>query len=176
MTTLTSTATFTIGAAATVVEEASALILPVAGASTGRGRLVHPSLGTYDYAHAPDEWENLDGDVIVAPIWATSKTLEGSANTLWQGNIRDVTVEERWTGQLSATLAHLRMLLAFWQNPPDPASAYVQWFPSYANAHGYSVLLLALEVGGQGINLNYIARQNWVAQPITLRMKIAGRV
>jgi hypothetical protein len=40
---------------------------------------------------------------------------------------------------------------------------------------GYQVLLLAVEVGGQGITLNYISRQNWVNAPITLRMKIVGR-
>lgn len=176
MTTLTSSATFSIGAAAVVTESASTLILPVASASQGRGRLIHPSLGTYDYQHAPDEWTNLDGDVLIAPIWASSKTLSGSSNTLWMGDIRDVTVEEHWTGQLSASLAHLRMLLAFWQNPPDPADAYVQWYPSYANTHGYNVLLLAVEVGGQAVTLNYISRQGWVAAPITLRMKIAGRI
>jgi len=176
MTTLTSSATFTIGAAATVAETATALILPVAGAGTGRGRLIHPTLGTYDYVHAPDQWTNLDGDVIVSPIWANTKTLSGGSNTLWAGDIRDTVVEERWTGQLSASLAHLRLLLAFWQNPPDPAEAYVEWYPSYANALGYKVVLLAVEVGGQGVNLDFISRQGWVTSPIALRMKVAARV
>lgn len=176
MTTLTSTATFTIADAATVVEEAQAIILPVASTGEGRGRLIHPTLGTYDYVHAPDEWTNLDGDVIISPIWANSKTLSGSSNTLWAGDIRDTIVEERWTGQLSSSVAHLRALLAMWQNPPDPAADYVEWWPSYANALGYKVVLIALEVGGQAITLSYISRQGWVAAPITLRMRIAERV
>jgi hypothetical protein len=176
MTTLTSSSTFAIGDAITVVEQAQAIILPVASAGEGRGRLIHPTLGVYDYQHAPDEWTNLDGDVIISPIWSSSKTLSGSSNTLWMGDIRDTVIEERWTGQLSASLAHLRALLAMWQNPPDPAADYVEWWPSYANALGFKVLLIALEVGGQAISLNYVARQGWVAAPITLRLKIAERL
>ncbi|PYJ07923.1 MAG: hypothetical protein DMF06_14295 [Verrucomicrobia bacterium] len=176
MTTLTSSATFSIGDATTVIEQADIVILPVASVGQGRGRLVHPVLGTYDYLHAPDEWTNLDGDVIISPIWSSSKTLSGSSNTLWMGDIRDTVVEEKWTGALSASLTHLRALLAMWQMPPDPAADYVEWWPSYANALGYKVLLIALEVGGQAISLNYVARQGWVAAPITLRLKIAERI
>jgi hypothetical protein len=176
MTTLTSSATFTIGAAATVIESVSVPVLAAAGVGEGRGRLVHPTLGAYDYAHAPNEWTNMDGDAIVSPIWASTKTLSGSSNTLWAGDIRDTVVEERWVGQLSASLAHLRALLAIWQNPPDPAADYVEWYPSYVNALGFKVIVLAVEVGGQAVNFNFVARQGWIAQPITLRMKIAGRV
>jgi hypothetical protein len=176
MTTLTSSATLAIGDAAIVIEQAQLIILPVAGVGEGRGRLVHPTLGVYDYAHAPDEWTNLDGDVIISPIWANTKTLSGASNTLWTGDIRDTVVEERWTGRLSASMAHFRALLAMWQNPPDPAAEYVEWWPSYTTAQGYKVLLLALEVGGQAITLNYIARQGWVSAPITLRMRVAERI
>jgi hypothetical protein len=176
MTILSSSAVFTIGDAATVIESVALPILPAAGVGAGRGRLVHPTLGAYDYVHAPDEWANMDGDAIISPIWATTKTLSGSCNTLWAGDLRDTVIEERWTGALSASLAHLRALLAVWQNPPDPAAAYVQWFPSYVNALGFNVIVLALEVGGQAVNFNFIARQGWIAQPITLRMRIAGRV
>ena len=175
MTTLTSSTTFTIGAGTTVVESASVTILPAVGAGEGRGRLVHPTLGTYDYAFMPDEWLNVDGDVIIPPIWATSKTLEGAANTLWQGHIRDVEVEEHWT--FAVEIEHLRSILSFWQNPPDPADGYVEWWPNYANANGYKVLLLNVTVGGDAVKLNWISRRHtFVIEDMALRMRLVDRV
>jgi len=173
MTTLTASTTFSIGASTTVIESVSVTILPVIAAGAGRGRLVHPTLGTYDYAHMPDEWVNVDGDVLIAPIWASSKTLDGAANTLWQGNIRDVEVEEHWT--FAVSIAHLRAVLAFWQNPPDPDDGYVAWYPNYANGNGYSVLMLDVSVGGQGVKLNYISRRHsFVIEDMVLRMRVVA--
>jgi hypothetical protein len=108
MTTLTAATTFSIGASTTVVESAQTTILPVIASGTGRGRLVHPTLGTYDYEQMPDEWVNVDGDVLIAPIWSSVRTLDGDANTLWQGDIRDVEVEEHWTFAVTAT--HMRAI------------------------------------------------------------------
>lgn len=176
MTTLTSSATISVGGAATAVDSMQLTVLPAVGTASGRGRLVHPSLGTYDYIRGPDEWSNIDGDVIVAPIWASSKTLLGSANTLFVGNIRDVTVEERWTQSVAGELSLVRALLAFWMNPPDPSLAYVEWYPTYTSNLGFKVILLALTVGGKEISLSSLAHQGWVRGPIVLRMKIAGRV
>src|SRR5438105_11089454 len=96
MTTLTSSATITIGDGSTVTEQASVVVIPAAGVGEGNGRLIHPTLGTYDYDMPPNQWVNLHGDVIVAPIWASEKTLSSVANTLWQGVIRDVVIEEHW--------------------------------------------------------------------------------
>jgi hypothetical protein len=176
MTILTSQTTFTVGEAAIELAAASLTILPVTEVGSGKGRLVHPALGAYDYPHAPDEWSNMDGDALIAPIWASAKTLDGSANTLFAGSLRDVVVEERWNGELTAPMAMVRMLASFWQNPPDPALDYVQWYPSYANALGFKVIVLALDVNGQGINLDYISRQGWVTGNVVLRMKLVGRV
>lgn len=175
MTTLTASTTFSIGASSTVVESATTTILPAIAAGSGRGRLVHPTLGTYDYAQMPDEWVNVDGDVIIDPIWANSRTLDGAANTLWQGNIRDVEVEERWTFAIS--IAQVRAIAAMYQNPPDPDDGYVAWYPNYANGNGYSVLILQLSIGGEGIKLNYISRRHsFVIDDMVLRMRIVARL
>lgn len=175
MSTLTGSTTFSIGASSTVTESASVVILPAIAAGAGRGRLVHPTLGTYDYAYMPDQWMNVDGDVIIAPIWASSRTLDGAANTLWQGNIRDVEVEERWT--FAVSIAHVRSIVAFWQNPPDPDNGYVAWYPNYANGLGFDVIMSAVTVGGEGVTLNYISRRHsFVIEDMALRMRIVGRL
>lgn len=175
MSTLTATTAFTVGASSTVVEATTVVILPAIAAGAGRGRLVHPTLGTYDYAQMPDQWTNVDGDVIIPPIWASSKTLDGAANTLWQGNLRDVQVVETWTFAIS--IAHLRAILAMWQNPPDPDDGYVAWYPNYANGNGYSVLMLDVTVGGQGVTLNYISRRHsFVIEDMALSMRVVARL
>jgi hypothetical protein len=176
MTTLTSSATLSIGAGTTVVSSVSVPILPALGAATGKGRLIHPTLGTYDYLQAPKEWTNIDGDLIVPPVWSSSKTLLGAANTLWQGHIRDIVCEEKWTGELTASAAHLRMLLAMWQNPPDPDVGFVSWYPNYTSPLGFKVILVGLQVGGQDISLNWIMRSDWVASEIVLRLRVVDRI
>ena len=131
MTTLTSSSTLTIGAGSTVVDSVSIPILPLISSGTGKGRLIHPTLGTLDYANKPDEWVNIDQDVIIAPIWTSTKTLQGAINVLSPSDVRDVVVEERWTQELNVTIPFLRTLLAFWQNPPDPVTGTpVQWWPN----------------------------------------------
>ncbi|MXS85287.1 hypothetical protein ABO04_04975 [Nitrosomonas sp. HPC101] len=177
MTTLTSQTTFTVGEASTETTSVNITILPaLTGGTTGKGRLVHPTLGTYDYEQCPDEWSNVDGDAIIAPIWTSSKTLNGASNTLTMGNLRDVVVEERWTGEISAPLTMVRMLAFFWQNPPDPALGYVYWYPNYLNAHGYKVIITDLELNGTGLNFDFISRQGGVTGTLVLRMRITGRV
>ncbi len=175
MTTLTSQNTFTIGDASTLVAQATITVLPVAGAGQGRGRLVHPTLGTYDYGYAPDEWEGLDQDVLIAPVWASSRTLEGAANTLWPGHIKDVECTERWTSQLSMSMEQLRMLLSMWLNPPAPPS-YVTWYPSYTTALGFKVILLGVTSGGSVLTLDAITRQGWAAGTIEQRLRVVDRV
>jgi hypothetical protein len=175
MTTLTASTTFSIGASSTVVESVQTTVLPVIAGGTGRGRLVHPTLGTYDYAQMPDEWVNVDGDVLIAPIWSSARTLDGDANTLWQGDIRDVQVEERWTYAVSA--AHMRAIVAMWQNPPDPDDGYVSWYPNYTNGNGYNVILENVSVGGEGVKLNYVTkRYDFVIDDMVVRLRIVGRL
>lgn len=177
MATLTSQSTFTIGDAATEAVSTQLTILPAIGAGSGTGRLIHPTLGTYDYEKCPDEWSNVDGDVIIAPIWASTKTLQGAANTLFQGHIRDTVIEERWIGEdASISLTMLRMLLSFWQNPPNPATDYVKWYPNYTNNYGYKVVLMAVDVNGSGVNLDYVSRLGYVTGDVVLRFKVAEKL
>lgn len=177
MTTLTSTATFTVASAATATETISVPIIAAGAPGVGKGRLIHPTLGTYNYLHAPDRWSGFDTDAIIPPVWANTRTLGGAANVLWQGNLRDVEVEEVWeAGDLGGSMAHLRALLTFWQNPVDPSTGYVQWFPQYANALGYRVMLLEVSVAGRGVTLDYVSRNGWARGAISLRMRIAERI
>jgi hypothetical protein len=179
MPTLTNSATLAIGAAVPAVEEVSIAVVPAASVATGNGRLVHPTLGTLDYTYAPNAWTNVDGDVIAAPVWASSKTLQGAANTLWTGDIRDVTVTERWTreaGGIIMPVGMLRTLMLFWLNPPDPAAAWVLWYPTYTSDLSFKVLLTDLKVGGEGITLNTIAtRKDWVTEEVALSLKVVAR-
>lgn len=180
MTTLTSSGTFAVGAGAIATLTAAVTVIPSVGTGQGRGRLIHPSLGTYDYIRGPDEWANIDTDAIIAPIWSSTKTLLGAANTLFLGDIRDVIVEERWIQSTAMELSQARMLIAMWQTPPDPTVAYVQWFPTYSNDLGYNVVILGLSAGGSesGVTLNPLVKNGigWAKGPIVLKMRIAGRV
>lgn len=181
MATLTSSATVTIGAGSAVVDSVAIPILPALGSSLGKGRLIHPTLGTLDYDHAPDEWRNVDSDVIVAPVWANSKTLVGSSNALWPGNIRDVEVEERWTQALNVSAVFFRQLMTFYQTPPDPdTDSPVQWWPNYATALGFQVAIKDVAIGdsgkGGGIVLTpVLPLRGWVDGKVVITMQILGR-
>lgn len=177
MPTLTSAASWTLGAASPAAEELEIPILPAVSSTTGRGRLVHPTLGIVDYEKAPDAWSGIDTDILMPPVWASTKTLSGAANTLWRGNLRDAVAIERWLGDdLSMSIEQLRLLLAVWQNPVDPAAGYLQWWPNYSTTLGYQVMMTDVSVGGQGVTLDYITRQGWVAAPVTISYRIAGRL
>lgn len=177
---LTASSTFNVADSATVSAEAQTIIQPPVGYGTGgRGRLVHPTLGTYDYANTPDETVNVDGDVCFSPLWAHAMTLGGGQDTLWPGNLRDARVIERWhQGDVGAPIAHLRTLWAFLTNPPDPASgAFVQWFPNYANARGYKVVLAEVRAGGEGYRIDRrLLSYGYAPAPVELELRIVGYV
>lgn len=176
---LTSASEFTVQDASTETTQVQLSILPVAAPGEGTGRLIHPTLGTYDYALAPEKWTNMDGDAIKAPIWAGERALEGHVNTLWHGHIEDVVVLERWLGRAGAAMPfdQLRMFIGMWQNPPDPEEGYVQWAPSYVNAHTYNVILEDLAVGQGGIELSHLAIKNDLVQDaVTLQIRLVNRV
>lgn len=183
MPTLTGSSTFSFGPAAPTVVETTVtvLALPIGGAPSGKGRLVHPTLGTLDYDYAPTNWTNIDSDVLIPPVWASSKTLQGAASTLWRGDVRDVTCIEHWdqdAGDLRLPIGMLRVLIAFFSNPPDPASGYVQWHPTYTSDLVFKVAMVSLTVGGQGITLDSLAtKRGWAARrDVELQLKILGRV
>ena len=182
MPTLTNTATFSFGPITPTVAETTITILslPVGTAPTGKGRLVHPTLGTLDYDYAPSSWTDIDADVLIKPVWATSKTLQGSASTLWRGDVRDVACVERWdsdAGELRLPMDMLRTLIAFYANPPDPASGYVAWHPTYTSDLAFKVALTSLTVGGNGVTLDFIAsKQDWARRDVELTLQILGRL
>jgi len=139
------------------------------------GRLVHPTLGTYDYPATPTETVNVLGGVIVAPIWSHAMTLGGGVDTLWPGFKRDTRVIERWVhGQTGGPIAHLLALLAMWQNPPDPSAAsYVVWSPSYATTASYNVALVGVRSGGQEITIDQrLRRYGFASSPVELELRI----
>ncbi|MGH7343287.1 MAG: hypothetical protein ACREK4_00110 [Candidatus Rokuibacteriota bacterium] len=173
MTVLTSSSVFTIGAGGVLTESIAITVLPAAAPGTGKGRLIHPTLGTFDYPHAPDSWTNLPSDVVIQPVWANARTLDGAANTLWPGSIQDVEVAERWESPISMKVEFLNQLILFWTNPPAPPS-FVEWRPSYQNTLGYKVMMLKVTCGGNEVTLDYVSRQGWVRGTTELRMRLIG--
>lgn len=152
------------------------VVLSSSGTTSGKGRLIHPTYGIYNYEYAPDAKTNLFGsDVVIPPGWTSTKTLSGSANTLFVGNIRDVTVKETWNQDIAMLTSQLQVLLTFWMNPPDPSVDYVKWYPNYTTPLGFKVIMLNLTCGGDGITTNYLTKQEVVEGPVVLEMKIAGR-
>lgn len=174
MATLTSSEIFSVGAATAVEESVTIPVVSAPVAPSGTGRLVHPTLGTYDYEMAPPEWGNMDSDAVINPVWQNVKTLTSGSNTLWRGNIQDVEVYERWTGAVAMYAAQFRMMMDMWTNPPAPPE-YVVWYPNYVNANAYKVVILDLNCGGsKGVNLDYtlFQSQGFIRGTVTLSMRL----
>lgn len=182
---LYSKATFAIAGASIAAISIDVPVYPAWPLECGYGRLIHPVLGAFDYEVKPDEWMNIDGDVIIPPVWASTRTLTGAANVLWNGSIRDVVVEERWKalGGLAMPISQLRMLMMIWTNPVDPVEGYVQWYPSYITPLGFNVLPVGLQVGGgSGITFDDVVNykdaegnpDGWVTNPVTFVLKLVG--
>jgi hypothetical protein len=152
--------TYVVGEASELIyEEVTVPIVTAPAYPGGLGRLVHPLLGTLDYEIAPDEWVNLDADILYGPVFAHTRTLRGNQSTRWQGYIGDVECTERWNGRVSMRAGQFRMLLDFWKNPPT--SGYLIWSPNYVTANSYEVDLVAVTSGGQaGVGLDYLILQN----------------
>lgn len=179
MTTLTETTNFVIGDASPVQESIELTVVQAGGPGTGLGRLVHPTFGTLDYTLPPHQWTNIDEDVVIPPVWSSSRTLSSGANTLWAGNLRDVEVEERWIPEagLSMPLDMLRTLIAFWVNPPDPAVDHILWYPSYTSSLGFKVVIVGLDVNGQPCTLSPQTKYiELVEFPVTLKLRTVARL
>ena len=184
---ISSAGSFGVAAAAEAIVYLTLPIYPTFPTGQGRGRIVHPYLGAFDYEVKPDEWVNIDADAIIAPIWASSRTLTSAANVLWQGALRDVMVEERWKalGGLAMPMTQMRMLMAIWTNPIDPDVGYVQWYPNYITEVGYKVLPVGLSSGGQqGLVFDDVVNYKdedgepigWITAPVTFTLKIVERL
>lgn len=158
------------------MESVSINVLPLSAVGPGTGKMVHPTLGTLNYPYAPDKWTNIDTDLVVPPIWASTQTLDGGASTLWAGNIKDTVVVESWTNDLSVPIVFLRALLNFWMNPPAPESGYIEWFPSYTNELGYKIMITNVTCGGKEITMDFVTRKGWVTGGLEITIKVAGRV
>jgi hypothetical protein len=150
------------------------------------GRLVHPTLGAYDYEVKPDEWVNIDADAIIAPTWASQRTLTSAANVLWPGHLRDTVVEERWKalGGLAMPMTQLRMLLDMWTTHVDPDVDYVRWYPNYITRVAFKVVLLNVSAGGQGLRFDDVVNYKnddgdyigWMTAPVTLTLRLVERL
>jgi hypothetical protein len=183
---ITNDNTFGVVAAAERVITIPLDIAPSFPIGGGNGRIIHPILGAFDYETKPDEWVNMDADAIVAPVWASSRTLTSAANVLWAGNLRDVVVEERWKalGGLAMPITQFRMLLSIWTTPLDPDVGYVHWFPNYVTQLGFKVLPVGLSAGGQGITFDDVVNYKdedgepigWMTAPVTLTLKMVERL
>lgn len=175
---LSASATLTVADQAPTTAAATAVVqAPVGYGTGGRGRLVHPTLGAYDYVNTPDEIENVDGDIIIPPIWAHAQTIGGAVDALWSGYPRDVKVTERWAqGDVGCPIEHLRQLYQFFANPPPLTGTPVIWTPNYINAKSYNVALVDLRSGGSaGYKLAVrIARWGYAPKPVELDLRILG--
>jgi hypothetical protein len=181
MPTLTSSTFFTVANQAIAVDTVQLVVVPAgSGAAGGYGRLVHPTLGTLDYTLPPHEWTNLDSDVIISPTWTATKTLTSTANTLWAGALRDVVVKESWLPDagLSMPMPMLRLLIAFFLNPPDLAAGqYVEWYPTYSCALGFKVILEGLEIDGEGLKMTPQTKYIGLCEfPIALKIRPVSRL
>lgn len=173
--------TFSVTEQDALVEES--VIIPIlsapAEAPNGTGRLVHPTLGTYDYDLAPTKWRNIDSDIVVAPKWGVTEVLTGQKFTLWQGYDRDTRVAEIWepTGNAKASMRNeqMRMLLDLFMNPPTPPS-FIEWYPNYTTSSGYKVIITGFTVGGSDVELDYVTRAGLVTGEVTLTMQIAEKL
>jgi hypothetical protein len=176
--TLSASATFTVADQTPVTVAADAVVQPPVGFGTGgRGRLVHPTLGAYDYAVTPDEVENCDGDVLIAPVWSHAMTLGGAVDALWPGYLRDALIVERWrNGDVGCPIDHLRQIWQLFANPPDPVTGTpVVWTPNYINANSYNVAIVSVRSGGSAYRLDLrLARWGYAPQPVELSLRILG--
>lgn len=169
---------FTVADQTPLSGAASGIVLPSAGyMAGGRGQLIHPSVGTYDYAVAPDEVENVDGDVFYPPVFAHTQTIGGAVDTMWPGYVRDALVTERWkNGDVGCPIAQLQALWQMIQNHPDISTgAYVTWNPNYINGRSYQVALVGLRAGGSNLMIDMrLARFGYAPQPVELDLRILG--
>jgi len=173
---ITNSTAFTIAAQSSAAVVTTLSIIPNAVAGEGTGRLIHPTLGTFDYLYAPEQWVNMDGGAIIKPKWQNSPTLDSGQNTLWGGNIKDVECKELWTapGGLAMPMSQLRVLISFFQNPPDPTVDYVQWWPTYITTNGFDIVIKSMTVGGSDMTFTDVSKQGWIDLPVTMIYQIIG--
>jgi hypothetical protein len=178
MTTLTSNATITIGDGATATETISLSVVAAPIGGSGKGRLVHPTIGTIDYDRQPDRTDGMRGDAHIAPVWASSKALRGTANTLFAGDLRDVVCMEHWT-QPFVTATFADVLQSIFVNPPNPSGNHVIWYPSYLNAFGFKVVITDFSLGGNRGVSTFFPRHGagtYDRGPMSLTMRLIEKI
>lgn len=171
-----SSASYDVADSATASGSVSLVVQPPVGFGTGgKGKLVHPTLGDYVYWNTPDETVNFDNDVIFGPEWVHAKTLTSGAETLWAGKLRDAVVTERWVnGDVGSVITHLRALYTFFANPPAPGGTnYVKWYPNYATASYWYVVMAQIRSGGQEYTINRrLSSYGYAPTPVENVMRI----
>jgi hypothetical protein len=180
---LTSSASYTVADSGVDSAQVVITVQPSGafGTAFGRGRLVHPTIGIYDYINTPDETVNIDGNLLFGSRWIHAETLTAGADTLWGGNLQDVRVIERWLQfDVGAPIAHLRALYNMFANAPNPNDPnpnlrYVLWYPSYANTSHWRVALSGIRSGGQELTLNRrLLSYGYAPTPVELELRILG--
>jgi hypothetical protein len=185
---ISSSTTVTVAAQDPLSLEVSATVQPpvAVGEEDGSGRLVHPTLGVYDYEYPPTDTEGFDGDVCVGPIWTHTPTLEGAIDAMWPGHIRDALVLERWMagitnkgdeGGIGPPISVLRALWAFFANPPaDPIANPVIWSPTYATTRSYRVVIVGVRSGGEGyrVDRQLLRLFDHAPPPVELVLRVLG--
>jgi hypothetical protein len=175
---LTASATFTVADSSAVSTSGQIIIQPPVGIGTGgKGRLIHPTVGTYDYLVRPTHTVNFDGEVAYPPVWRHTMTLGGGVDALWPGFIRDVEVIEHWaTGEVGCPIDHLRMLWTLFANPPAVGVVPVIWVPNYASSAEFDVAIVDVTAGGKEYTLDRrLAEWGYAPQPVELKMRILAR-
>ena len=178
MATLTAEDTFSVNAAADeVAESVDVTVVSAVGYPGGKGRLYPPVYGTYDYDIAPDEWDNLDLDVLYPPIWSHTQTLTSVVSTRWAGTIKDVVVRERWINRVVFKSAQFRMFIDMWMNPPSAGN--IVWSPTYVTNTQFNVEMVSIDAGGSnGLTQDYLLLQGggFIKGPFTIEYKVISKV
>lgn len=193
MTLLTSTATFTVSTTLTATSAVTVTIQPripvsqadMVGAGSPR-MLSYPTSALPTpafYSINPHQTINFNANPLTRPLYASTRTLSKTANVSFQGDITDLEVTEVWMGggnRIAMALSQFSMLLDYFMNPPDLASAgFITWSPRDISGRSFKVLLTSLDVGGgEGITLDNLikAGTGWVHDEVRLVLRLIEEV
>lgn len=176
---ISATTTFDVIDSAIESATVTPTVMPPVGVGTGRGRLIHPTYGIYDYANTPNQVVNLLGALIYTPTVEAVRTLGGAQATFWARLLAGTVVTERWTmGDVGCSLPQATAFLTYWMDQQDVEDAlYTVWYPSYASdLLAYNVLIQAVRVGPQQVTsdlqLAELGTDGYVPGPVELQMLV----
>lgn len=131
------------------------------------------------YSTNPDQWTNFDTSPMVKrPKIAVQQTIQDNRVIGWKGFDRDSPITEIWKGSDSVSpmfLSFFRQLHAYYENPPS--TSFITWHPKDRTANSYNILIESLTVGGNEIQLDFIAAINGLlTQDVRLVFRIVSKV